>query len=84
MAAGKQRFKEGWRPKGGGLAVLVDNRWCPVIVKCHLCSPDIELWAVIFCPYYFLRQFTRVVLATVYIPPPAFADTVFDAQLLLC
>nr|XP_054594182.1 uncharacterized protein LOC107378612 isoform X1 [Nothobranchius furzeri]XP_054594190.1 uncharacterized protein LOC107378612 isoform X1 [Nothobranchius furzeri] len=75
-------LKRSGKRKGGGEAVLVNNRWCHpghVSVKYRLCSPDVELLAVSCCPYYLPREFTSVVLATVYIPPSANAESACDA-----
>uniref|UniRef100_A0A1A8RXB6 Reverse transcriptase domain-containing protein n=1 Tax=Nothobranchius rachovii TaxID=451742 RepID=A0A1A8RXB6_9TELE len=75
-------LKRSGKRKGGGVAVLVNNRWCHpghVSVKCRLCSPDVELLAVSCRPYYLPREFTSVVLATVYIPPSAIAENACDA-----
>nr|XP_054598774.1 uncharacterized protein LOC129163848 [Nothobranchius furzeri] len=59
-------LKRGRKRKGGGVAVLVNNRWCHpghVSVKCRLCSPDFELLAVSCRPYYLQREFTSVAIA---------------------
>ena len=69
------------KKKGGGLAVLVNNRWCHpghVTVKQHVCSPDIELVAVGLRPYYLAREFTSVFAITVYIPPSGNAEAACD------
>nr|XP_054604483.1 uncharacterized protein LOC107395178 [Nothobranchius furzeri]XP_054604484.1 uncharacterized protein LOC107395178 [Nothobranchius furzeri]XP_054604485.1 uncharacterized protein LOC107395178 [Nothobranchius furzeri] len=75
-------LKRSGKRKGGGVAVLVNNRWCHpchVSVKCRRCSPDVELLAVSCRPYYLPREFTSVVLATIYIPPSAIAENACDA-----
>nr|XP_054590293.1 uncharacterized protein LOC129154571 [Nothobranchius furzeri]XP_054590295.1 uncharacterized protein LOC129154571 [Nothobranchius furzeri] len=75
-------LKRSGKRKGNGVAVLVNNRWCHpghVSVKCRLCSPDVELLAVSCHRYYLPREFTSVVLATVYIPPSAIAENACDA-----
>ena len=41
---GKQRHEEEQKSKGGGTAVLVNNRWCNTghaTVEYHFCSPDV-------------------------------------------
>ena len=52
------------KKKGGGLAVLVNNRWCNpghVSLKECVCRPDIELVAVGLPPYYLPREFNSVI-----------------------
>lgn len=69
------------KKKGGGLAVLVNNRWCHpghVTVKHRVCSPDIELVAVGLRPYYLPREFTSVFAINVYIPPSGNAEAACD------
>ncbi|XP_073674252.1 uncharacterized protein [Garra rufa] len=66
--------EESGKKKGGGLAVFVNDRWCNpghVNVKVKLCSRDIELLAVSVRPYYIPREFSHVLVLTVYIPPSA-------------
>ncbi|KAI4877531.1 hypothetical protein NFI96_027122, partial [Prochilodus magdalenae] len=65
---------ESGKRKGGGLAVLVNNRWCSpghITIKERICCPDIELLAVGLRPYYLPREFSHVVVVAVYIPPSA-------------
>ncbi|XP_023808257.1 uncharacterized protein LOC111946947 [Oryzias latipes] len=62
------------KKKGGGLAVFVNDRWCNpnhITVKEQHCSKDIELVAVSVRPYYLPREFSHVLVVTVYIPPSA-------------
>ncbi|KAK1784705.1 hypothetical protein P4O66_003381 [Electrophorus voltai] len=39
------------------------------------CSPNLELLILKFCPFYLPREFTSVIVNTVYIPPQANMDT---------
>ncbi|KAI2649597.1 RNA-directed DNA polymerase from mobile element jockey [Labeo rohita] len=67
--------------KGGGLAVLVNNRWCNpahITVKECICNPDVELCAVGLRPYYLPREFSHVVMVIVYAPPSANPSIVCD------
>ena len=67
--------------KGGGIAVLVNKRWCHpghVTVKEKICTKDIELLAVSFRPYYLPREFTCVILVAVYIIPGTAPDAACD------
>ena len=66
---------------GGGIALLVNNRWCNpkhATIKERICNKDIELLAVSLRPYYLPREFTVVVAIVVYIPPSAHAETACD------
>ncbi|KAI4894740.1 hypothetical protein NFI96_006104 [Prochilodus magdalenae] len=59
---------ESGKRKGGGLAVLVNNRWCSpghITIKERICCPDIELLAVGLRPYYLPREFSHVVVVAV-------------------
>lgn len=69
------------KSKGGGLAVLVNSRWCNpghIHVKKRVCSPNIELIAIGLRPYYLPREFTNVIAISVYIPPSGKADVACD------
>ncbi|MBN3314597.1 BT2A1 protein, partial [Atractosteus spatula] len=75
------RNTESGKRKGGGLAVLVNNRWCNpghTHVKERVCNPDIELVAVGLRPYYLPREFTCAIFVVVYIPPTANAEVACD------
>ena len=64
--------------RGGGVAVFVNERWCDpahVSVREQMCSKDIEFVAVGIRPYYIPREFSHVIVYTVYIPPSADATT---------
>lgn len=59
----------------GGLALYVNRNWCGnVIVREHLCIPDIELLSVSLRPSYLPREFTQLFVSRVYIHPKANAD----------
>ena len=76
-----ERFEEERKGESSGIAVLVNNRWWNpghATVKHCFCSPDAELLAVCFCPYYLPREFTSVITVAVYIPSSAGADTACD------
>ncbi|KAI3377608.1 hypothetical protein L3Q82_008438 [Scortum barcoo] len=62
------RSKESGKRKGGGLAVLVNDRWCNpghITVKEQHCCKDIELLAVSMRPYYLPREFTHALVVVV-------------------
>ncbi|KAI3351114.1 hypothetical protein L3Q82_005679 [Scortum barcoo] len=78
------RSKESGKRKGGGLAVLVNDRWCNpghITVKEQHCCKDIELLAVSMRPYYLPREFTHALVVVVYVPPSANADAACDVLL---
>ena len=65
---------ESGKRKGGGLAVLVNSRWCNaghIIIKEQLCSLDVELLAVGLRPYHLPREIPHVIIVVLYIPPSA-------------
>lgn len=65
--ADRDRRKRG-KKKGGGLTVLINNRWCNpghITVKDRLFSPDIELLAVGLSPHYLPREFSHSIMITV-------------------
>ena len=64
------RTAESGKGKRGGLAVFVNDRCCNsahITVKEQVCAKDIL--AVSMRPYYLPREFTQVIVFTVYIPP---------------
>ncbi|KAK1784717.1 hypothetical protein P4O66_003396 [Electrophorus voltai] len=64
--------------RGGGVCVMVNNSWCNnanVVTLAHSCSPNLELLTLKFHPFYLPREFTSVIINTVYIPPQANMDT---------
>lgn len=70
----------------GRLAIFVNNRWCKpaqIKIKERICCPNIEPCAVGLRPYYLHREFTHVILVTVYSPPSgnltAACDTMHSA-----
>ncbi|KAI3375234.1 hypothetical protein L3Q82_021731, partial [Scortum barcoo] len=78
------RSKESGKRKGGGLAVLVNDRWCNpghITVKEQHCCKDIELLAISMRPYYLPREFTHALVVVVYVPPSANADAACDVLL---
>ncbi|KAK1804661.1 hypothetical protein P4O66_020656 [Electrophorus voltai] len=64
--------------RGGGVCVMVNNSWCNnanVVTLDRSCSPNLELLALKLRPFYLPREFTSVIINTVYIPPQANMDT---------
>ncbi|KAK1790078.1 hypothetical protein P4O66_002383 [Electrophorus voltai] len=66
------------KSRGGGVCVMVNNSWCNnanVVTLARSCSPNLELLALKFRPFYLPREFTSVIINTMYIPPQANMDT---------
>ena len=60
------------RDRGGGVAAYVNDRWCTqVTVKESFCNDDIEYLVISCRPFYLPREFSNVLLFTVYIHPAA-------------
>ncbi|KAJ8028790.1 hypothetical protein HOLleu_31125 [Holothuria leucospilota] len=63
MATGKK--------SGGGVCVYINNMWCHpnnVFIKHHTCTPNLEMLTVSIRPFYLPREFSHVLLCTIYIP----------------
>ncbi|KAK1790109.1 hypothetical protein P4O66_002414 [Electrophorus voltai] len=57
---------------------MVNNSWCNnanVVTLARSCSPNLQLLALKLRPFYLPREFTLVIINTVYIPPQANMDT---------
>ena len=64
---------------GGGVCVYVSNKWCSdITVKNTGCSKDIEFISLSLRPFYLPREFGRIFLTVVYIPPDAHYRTAAD------
>ncbi|KAK1788599.1 hypothetical protein P4O66_002678 [Electrophorus voltai] len=66
------------KTRGSGVCVMVNNSWCNdanVVTLTRSCTPNLELLALKFCPFYLSRELTSVIVNTVYIPPQANMDT---------
>lgn len=50
-----------------------------ITIKERICSPDAELFALGLRPFYLPREFSHVVMVTVYIPPSPNPTSVCDA-----
>ena len=59
---------------GGGVCAYVNTLWCNpnnVHVKLKYCDENIELLTLSIRPFYLPREFSHVIVSTVYIPPSA-------------
>ena len=71
----RDRTKESGKKQGGGVCVFVNKKWShpnSVTVKHKRYSPAVEILTVGIRPYYLSREFSHVLVTTVYVPP--FAD----------
>ena len=60
--------------KGGGLADLVNSRWCNpghITIEEQLCSPGVVPLAFGLRPYHLPREIPHVIIIVLYIPPSA-------------
>ena len=67
------RIPSSGKCKGGGLAVLINNRWCNpghINIKKWICFLDVELLAVGLRPYYLYRELSHIIIIAVCFPPP--------------
>ena len=76
VLARKDRSKEesGGKERGGGVCMYVNERWCHknnVRVTDSVGTPDIELLTVVCRPFYLPREFPKITVNVVYIPPDA-------------
>ncbi|KAK1803647.1 hypothetical protein P4O66_020754, partial [Electrophorus voltai] len=78
------RTADSGKSRGGGVCVMVNNSWCNnanVVTLACSCSPNLELLALKLRPFYLPREFTSVIINTVYIPPQANMDTALSRNL---
>lgn len=60
------------KARGGGVCLLIRDEWCrAVVVREHLCTPDIELLCVSLRHFHLPREFLQSFLTVVYIHPKA-------------
>ncbi|GFR80981.1 endonuclease domain of the non-LTR retrotransposon LINE-1, partial [Elysia marginata] len=68
------RTKNSGNSNGGGVCAYVNNKWCTVnnthIIQ-RVCTPDLELLSLSLRPYYIPREFPKININVVYIPPDA-------------
>ncbi|KAK1791170.1 hypothetical protein P4O66_002198 [Electrophorus voltai] len=72
------RMADSGKSRGGGVCVMVNNSCCNnanVVTLACSCSPNLELLALKLHPFYLPREFTSVIINTVYIPPQANMET---------
>ncbi len=68
------RTPEAGKTKGGGVCFMISKKWCDPrnisILSCS-CSPHLEHLSIICRPFYLPREFSSIVVTSVYIPPQA-------------
>ncbi len=68
------RTAEAGKTKGGGVCFMINKKWCDPrnipILSCS-CSPHLEHLSIICHPFYLPREFSSIVISSVYIPPQA-------------
>ena len=75
------RTEESGKSAGGGVCVYINNRWCKnyaILEQC--CHPDIEYLCITCRPFYLPREFPKIFVTAVYIPPSA---DIKDAETML-
>ena len=64
------------KTRGGGTCFYINRRWCTdVTVLRKMCCPDVEVLFINCKPFYSPREFSSLVLISVYIPPQAHVST---------
>ena len=67
------------KARGGGVCFLINISWClDVATLATFCSPDLQYLMLKCHTYYFLWEFTSVILMAVYIPPHADVKIALD------
>ncbi len=62
------------KPKGGGVCFFINKKWCDprnISILSRSCSPHLEHLSIICRPFYLPREFSSIVITSVYIPPQA-------------
>ena len=70
------RTAESGKQAGGGVCAYINERWCKnYFVLQKQCNKDIEFMTLSLRPFYLPREFNKVLVTIVYIPPDADART---------
>ncbi len=68
------RTAEAGKTKGGGVCFMINRKWCDprnISILSRSCSPHLEHLSIICRPFYLPREFSSIVITSVYIPPQA-------------
>ena len=73
------RTEDSEKKGGGGVCLFINDKWC-MNTKVHdrVCIPDIDLLSVTLRPFYLPREFTNIIVCSVYIHPAANATVAAD------
>ncbi len=66
------RTAEAGKNKGGGVCFFINKKWCDsrnISILSRSCSPHLEHLSIICRPFYLPREFSSIVITSVYIPP---------------
>ena len=81
LLRGDRTLTESGKKSGGGICVYINEKYCHPnnsSVKKHMCTPNVEILTVSIRPYYLPREFSHVILLTVYIPPSSLAAAAIE------
>ncbi len=68
------RTAEAGKTKGGGVCFMINRKWCDprnISILSRSCSPHLEHLSIICRPFYLPREFSSIVITSVYISPQA-------------
>ncbi len=68
------RTAEAGKNKGGGVCFFINKKWCDsrnISILSRSYSPHLEHLSIICRPFYLPREFSSIVITSVYIPPQA-------------
>ncbi len=68
------RTAEAGKTKGGGVCFMINKKWCDprnISIPSCSCSPHLEHLSIICRPFYLPREFSSIVITSVYISPQA-------------
>ncbi len=68
------RTAETGKTKGGGVSFMINRKWCDprnISILLRSCSPHLEHLSIICRPFYLPREFSLIVITSVYISPQA-------------
>ncbi len=68
------RTAEAVKIKGGGVCFMINRKWCDprnISILSRSCSPHLENLSIICRPFYLPREFSSIIITSVYIPPQA-------------
>ncbi len=68
------RTAEAGKTKRGGVCFMINKKWCDprnISILSRSCLPHLEHLSIICRPFYLPREFSAIVITSVYIPPQA-------------